>query len=86
MYAHTPMLRPLIFVIAHIVFKIICTIFSAHKTMERISKGMSADTSESISRGISEGQMPEQKTLAKWSIRCLWEHFLVPEHQIPIWY
>ena len=21
----------------------------------------------------------------KWSISYLWEHFLVPEHQIPIW-
>ena len=21
----------------------------------------------------------------KWSISCLWEHFLVPEHQIQIW-
>ena len=29
--------------------------------------------------------MPEQKPGPKWSFCYLWEHFLVPEHRIPIW-
>ena len=34
---------------------------------------------------ISEGWMAEKIPRQKWSISYLWEHFLVPEHRIPIW-
>ena len=34
---------------------------------------------------ISEGWMAEKIPRQKWSISYLWEHFWVPEHQIPIW-
>ena len=37
------------------------------------------------SRTNSEGWMPAKIPRQKWSISYLWEHFLVPEHQIPIW-
>ena len=46
-------------------------------------------TSRSISGGISicisEGWMHEKKHWRKWLIWYLWEHFVVPEHRIPIW-
>ena len=29
--------------------------------------------------------MAEKNPWQKWSIWYLWEHFLVPEHRIPIW-
>ena len=29
--------------------------------------------------------MAEKIPRQKWSISYLWEHFLVPEHRIPIW-
>ena len=29
--------------------------------------------------------MVEKHHWQKWSISCLWEHFLVLEHRIPIW-
>ena len=29
--------------------------------------------------------MAENIPRQKWSISYLWEHFLVPEHRIPIW-
>ena len=34
---------------------------------------------------ISEGWMAEKNPRQKWSISYVWEHFLVPEHQVPIW-
>ena len=34
---------------------------------------------------ISEGWMAEKIPRQKWAISYLWEHFLVPEHRIPIW-
>ena len=33
----------------------------------------------------SEGWMPAKIPRQKWSISYLWEHFLVPDHRIPIW-
>jgi hypothetical protein len=30
--------------------------------------------------------MAEKYPWQKWSISYLWEHFLVPEHRIPIWF
>ena len=55
----------------------------------RISRCISRDSSRGIpggiSGGISEGWMAEKIPRQKWSISYLWEHFLVPEHQIPIW-
>ena len=38
-----------------------------------------------ISGGISEDWMAEKNPWQKWLIWYLWEYFLVPEHQIPIW-
>ena len=37
------------------------------------------------SRKKSEGWMPAKIPRQKWSISYLWEHFLVPDHRIPIW-
>ena len=37
------------------------------------------------SRTNSEGWMPAKIPRQKWSISYLWEHFLVPDHRIPIW-
>ena len=34
---------------------------------------------------ISKDWMAEIFPWQKWSISYLWEHFLVPEHRIPIW-
>ena len=39
----------------------------------------------SISGGIAEGWMAEKIPKQKWLISYFREHFLVPEHQIPIW-
>ena len=38
-----------------------------------------------ISGVISEGRMAGKIPKQKWLISYFWEHFLVPEHQIPIW-
>ena len=38
-----------------------------------------------ISEGISKGWMHEKNPWQKLSISYLWEHFLVPDHRIPIW-
>ena len=46
---------------------------------------ISAGSSVGISLGISEGWIPEKNPRQKWSIWYLWEHFVVPEHRIPIW-
>ena len=50
-----------------------------------ISRGISRCNSGGHPRGISIGLMAEQNPWQKWLFRYIWEHFLVLEHQIPIW-
>ena len=50
-----------------------------------ISRDSSRGIPGGISGSISEGWMAEKIPKQKWLISYFWEHFLVPEHHIPIW-
>ena len=46
------------------------------------------ETEDSPSTGLGKNfkvQTAEEFPYKKWLISNLWEHFLVPEHWIPIW-